>query len=132
MRKRILISAGCHKKLPMAPSDWSTGIIIYEHANYLGQNALVDKDISNLKDYKGPCVESSGSGASETTTNSWKNCVSSIRAAPGWKATLYVDTNFKGKSVEIAADASNMQLAAGDCDHGGFNDCIESVKISRR
>lgn len=127
-----LVLAGCEKELPVAPSDWATGIIIYEHANYLGEDALVDKDISNLKDYKGPCGETSGTGTSESTTYSWKNCISSIRVAPGWKATLYEDTNFKGKSVEIATDASNLQLVAGDCDHGGFNDCTESIRISRQ
>src|SRR5204863_2275889 len=62
----------------------------------------------------------------------WKNCISSIRVAAGWKATLYVDTNFRGKSVEISVDVSNLQLVPGDCDHGGFNDCIESIKIARQ
>jgi hypothetical protein len=117
----------------MAPSDWSTGIIIYEHANYLGESALVDKDISNLNDYKGPCMftTSNGQGGSDTTY-SWKNCVSSIRVASGWKATLYVDTNFHGKSVVISADVPNLQLLPGDCDHEGFNDCIESIRVSRQ
>jgi hypothetical protein len=52
--------------------------------------------------------------------------------ASGWKATLYVDTNYRGRSVEISSDASNLQLVAGDCDHGGFNDCIESIRIARQ
>lgn len=129
----MCLLAGCQHTLPNAPSDWSTGVIVYEHANYLGDSALVDKDIANLRDYKGPCEEStSGPNGTTDTTYSWKNCISSIRVASGWKATLYVDTNYRGRSVEISSDASNLQLVAGDCDHGGFNDCIESIRIARQ
>jgi hypothetical protein len=125
-------SVGCDRVLPTAPSDLSAGVIIYEHANYLGRSALVEKNLSNLDDYKGPCASSSSTDANgnSDTTYSWKNCVSSIRVASGWKATVYVDTNFKGKTAEITADASNLQLVMGDCDHGGFNDCIESIRVS--
>jgi hypothetical protein len=125
---------GCQKTLPTAPSDWSTGIIIYEHANYLGDSNLVDKNVSDLRSYKGPCPESdyNGSTGQSDTTYSWKNCISSIRVAAGWKATLYKDTNYDGKSVEITADVPNLQLVAGDCDHGGFNDCIESIRVARQ
>jgi hypothetical protein len=44
----VVVLAACQKSLPTAPSDWSTGIIIYEHANYLGKSALVDRDLANL------------------------------------------------------------------------------------
>jgi hypothetical protein len=52
--------------------------------------------------------------------------------SPGWKATLYKDRDFKGKVLEISADVSNLQLMPGDCDHGGFNDCIESIKVMQQ
>src|SRR6266540_1675093 len=128
-----LTLAGCDKMLPMAPSDWATGIIIYEHANYLGQSALVDKDISSLEDYKGPCSETStGANGTSDTSYFWKNCISSVRVAAGWKAIVYKDKNFKGASYEVLSDVSNLQLVPGDCDHGGFNDCIESIRVSRQ
>ena len=130
----VFASPGCQKTLPVSPSEWSSGIIIYEHANYLGESAFVEKDIANLDDYKGPCYTTStnsNTGISDTHYF-WKNCISSIRVASGWKATLYVDTNFRGKSVEISADVSNLQLVPGDCDHEGFNDCIESIKVARQ
>ncbi|MCM3878625.1 MAG: beta/gamma crystallin family protein [Vicinamibacterales bacterium] len=128
-----LSGLGCEDALPMAPSDWSRGVIVYEHANYLGESALVDKNISNLDDYKGPCMFTTSYGQGQSDTNyTWKNCISSIRVAAGWKATLYVETDFHGKSVEISSDVSNLQLVAGDCDHDGFNDCIESVRVSRQ
>jgi len=125
---------GCQKDLPTAPSDWSTGIIIYEHANFLGDSNLVDKNVSDLKSYKGPCVEtdSTGPNGQSSTTYSWKNCISSIRVATGWKATLYTNTGYGGKSVEITADVTNLQLVSGDCDHGGFNDCIESIRVAKQ
>jgi hypothetical protein len=130
----LIPSMGCQKKLPLSPSDWSSGIIIYEHANYLGESAFVEKDIANLDDYKGPCFTTSTNSSTNTSDTHyfWKNCISSIRVAAGWKATLYVDTNFRGKSVEISADVSNLQLLPGDCDHDGFNDCIESIKVARQ
>src|SRR5204862_4635867 len=89
----IMPSMGCQKTLPVSPSDWSSGVIIYEHANYLGESAFVDKDIANLDDYKGPCFTTStnSSTSASDTHYFWKNCISSIRVAAGWKATLYVD-----------------------------------------
>jgi hypothetical protein len=127
----VVVLAGCEKSLPTAPSDWSTGIIIYEHANYLGGSSLVDNDITNLNDYEGPCVETTSDGQGGSNTNhTWRNCISSIRVAlGGWKAIVYTDTNYKGKSYEVTSDISNLQLVAGDCDHDGFNDCIESIRI---
>jgi hypothetical protein len=127
----IVLFAACDKSLPTAPSDWSTGIIIYEHANYLGGSALIDKDITNLNDYKGPCVETTSDGQGGSDTNhTWRNCISSIRVAlGGWKAIVYTDTNYHGKSYEISADVPNLQLVPGDCSHDGFNDCIESIRI---
>jgi len=127
----LLLLLACDKSLPTAPSDWSTGIIIYEHANYLGQSALVDKDISNLDDYQGPCVETTTNADGSSDTNrTWKNCISSIRVAVGgWKAVVYKDTNYRSKSYEVTADVPNLQLVPGDCDHDGFNDCIESIRI---
>jgi predicted small secreted protein len=37
--------SGCGMTLPGAPSDLTTGIVVYEHANYLGQSAHITKDI---------------------------------------------------------------------------------------
>jgi hypothetical protein len=46
------------------------------------------------------------------------DCISSIRIAPGWQATIYQDDGFKGHSVETT-DLANLQLVAGSCDHDG-------------
>jgi hypothetical protein len=122
---------GCQKELPTVPSDSSAGIIIYEHANYLGDSNLVDQAVPDLKTYKGPCGETDDFNSSNTVY-SWKNCISSIRVAAGWKATLYTNTNYQGRSLELTADVANLQLVNGDCDHGGFNDCIESIRVAKQ
>jgi hypothetical protein len=112
--------------LPSAPSDLTTGIVIFEHANYLGRSAHVTTDIEDLRDYKeGPCETDSESGPD------WNDCISSVRIAPGWRATLYRNPDFKGESVEAASDLSNLQLEKGTCDHDGLNDCITSIRLHR-
>jgi hypothetical protein len=135
-RTGVLILAGafvaCQKTFPAAPSELSRGVVIYEHANYLGQTALLEQSAPNLNDYKGPCEQAAAPSAGplqNQPTFTWKNCVSSIRVAPGWKATIYTDTDFGGKSLEVSADVANLQLVSGACDHGGLNDCIESVRV---
>jgi hypothetical protein len=123
--------AACEQLLPTAPSELTTGIVVYEHANYLGQSAHVTKDIRDLKDFDaGPCVRSDtdASGAS-TTSREWNDCLSSVRLASGWRATVYRDPDFRGEALEIGADVSNLQLEKGSCDHGGFNDCITSIRL---
>jgi len=110
----------------------TTGVVIFEHANYLGQSAHVTMDIDDLKDTTdGPCVRSDGIGADTRTYLDWENCISSIRLAPGWRVTVYRDDDFKGQSLEVTADVANLQLSQGSCDHGGFNDCISSIRLQR-
>ena len=47
---------GCQDKLPTAPSELTTGVIIYEHANFIGESAHITADISDLEDVRGPCL----------------------------------------------------------------------------
>jgi hypothetical protein len=57
------------------------GTIIYEHAGFAGQSALLTGDADNLTAYKGPCEHytSSGDPYSGTYTYDWNDCISSIR-----------------------------------------------------
>jgi hypothetical protein len=117
--------SGCGMTLPGAPSDLTTGVVIYEHANYLGQSAHITKDIRDLKDVdRGPCKTEDGSN--------WNDCISSVRIAPETRATLYRDPNFRGESFEISVDIPNLQLEKGSCPHDGLNDCITSIRIGNR
>ena len=123
---------GCHESLPVGPSDLSNGIVVYEHSNYLGASAHITQDINDLKDFKGPCLEFEGGPYGGTTTDVWNDCISSIRVAPGWRATLYRDDDFKGDRLEITEDAPNLTMTSGRCDKGGFNDCVTSLHIIQR
>jgi hypothetical protein len=124
----------CQKSLPTAPSDLMTGITVYEHADYLGQSAHITQDIADLKDFKGPC-ERYGSGVvgapAPDLKQEWDDCISSIRVAPGWRATLYRDDDFNGDRLEVTGDIPNLQVVPGRCDKGGFNDCVTSIRVVR-
>jgi hypothetical protein len=114
--------SGCEMTLPSAPSDLTTGIVVYEHANYLGQSAHVTNDIKDLKSVdRGPCTTEDSSD--------WNDCISSVRIAPGTRATLYRDPNFKGESLELSGDIPNLQLATVSCPHYGLNDCVTAIRI---
>ena len=116
----------------MIPSDLMTGIAIYEHANFLGGSSQVVNDISDLKDFRGPCEHETSDPNGTTTYRDWNDCISSIRVAPGWRATVYRDTNFNVRSLEVLQDVPNLQLVAGSCSHDGLNDCISSIRVRRQ
>jgi hypothetical protein len=121
---------GCgEEELPMAPSNFSTGIIVYEHANFLGNSAHITSDMPDLRDFRGPCVhESDGS-----VDRDWNDCISSVRVAAGWRATLYRGPGYRDDSLDIVGDVSNLQLVAQhDCPRDGLNDCVSSVRLRRQ
>jgi len=51
-------SCGDNNRLPTAPTELTTGIVIYQHANFLGESAHITSDIENLESVRGPCVRS--------------------------------------------------------------------------
>ena len=112
-------------ELPMAPTPFTAGIILYEHANFLGNSAHLTGDTPDLRDFRGPCFE-----GDDASGRNWNDCVSSVRVAPGWRATLYRDPNYNDDSLTITEDVANLQLVREhDCDHEGLNDCISSVRV---
>jgi hypothetical protein len=125
----IALGAAAHgcspNELPMAPSPLTGGIILYEHANFLGNSAHLTADTPDLSDFRGPCLH-----GDDASSRDWNDCVSSVRVAPGWRATLYRDPNYKDDALEIAADVPNLQLVREhDCSRGGLNDCVSSVRV---
>lgn len=124
----VTSSYGCTpEELPMAPSALTDGIILYEHANFLGNSAHLTADIADLRDFQGPCLH-----GDDASSRDWNDCVSSVRVAPGWRAILYRDPDYHDDSLEITDDVSNLQLVRADCDRGGLNDCVSSVRVRRR
>jgi hypothetical protein len=51
--------------------------------------------------------------------------------APGWQALLYRDDDFDGDLLRVTQDVPNLTLSRGDCDKGGFNDCVTSIRLIR-
>ena len=121
---------GCTEtELPMAPSDFSTGIIVYEHANFLGNSAHMTSDMPDLRDFRGPCIHESDEGVNRD----WNDCISSVRVAPGWRATLYRAPNYRDDALDISGDVPNLQLVRQhDCPKDGLNDCVSSVRVRRQ
>ena len=125
-----MIASGCsNPELPMSPSSFTSGVILYEHANFLGNSAHITSDLRDLRDFTGPCVHDDGNG---NVIRDWNDCVSSVKVAPGWRATLYRGTNFGDDALEIVEDVANLQLVSGDCDHDGMNDCVSSVRVRQQ
>ena len=120
---------GCSpNELPMAPTPFDGGIILYEHANFLGNSAHLTADTPDLRDFRGPCLH-----GDDASSRDWNDCVSSVRVAPGWRATLYRDPDYHDDALEITQDVANLQLVRQhDCDQGGLNDCVSSVRVRRQ
>ena len=110
-----------------------TGVVIYQHANFLGESAHITSDIENLESVRGPCVRSdTDANGNTSSTDSWDDCASSIRVAPGWRATLYEDPKFKGWAADVGEEnVANYQLVRGPCSHDTFNDCASSIRVFR-
>ena len=117
---------GCSPtELPMAPTALTTGVILYEHANFLGNSAHLTADLPDLREFRGPCIQ-----GDDASSRNWNDCVSSVRVAPGWRATLYRAPNYGDDVLDIMEDVANLQLVREhDCDEGGLNDCVSSVRV---
>jgi len=129
-----VLAAGCQDKLPAAPGELATGIVIYEHANYGGGSAHIDRDLSDLQDYQGPCKHESCGGPYNTcsATYDWNDCISSIKVAPGWRATVYVDTGFHQDWLDVTADVADFGQVRGYCHDDTWNDCISSIRVRQQ
>jgi hypothetical protein len=129
-----LLADSCRdNRLPMAPSELTAGLVIYQHANFLGESAHVTSDIANLEEVRGPCVRTdTDANGNSSSTNSWDDCASSVRVAPGWRATLYEDRNYKGWAADVGEEnVANYQLVRGPCSRDTFNDCASSIRVFR-
>ena len=115
--------------LPTAPSELATGVVLYQHADFLGASAHVTSDVPDLMRFDGPCGYEDSDGERHYD---WNDCVSSLRVAPGWRATVYEHPNYRGESYNITTrDSGNLKLVPGTCSGGGLNDCVSSVRVLR-
>jgi hypothetical protein len=128
----LFLFPGCQGSLPAAPTALETGVVVYEHANFLGASAHITADIPDLREFKGPCIEVETSGSSSSTKEVWNDCISSLRVAPGWIATLYGDDGHRDDTIAVTEDVPNLQIVGHDCPKDGLNDCVSSIRVGRR
>jgi hypothetical protein len=119
------------KNLPTAPSVavLTSGVAIYEHADFAGDSALLTADLGDLGDFSGPCPSSDVTGGGRPD---WNDCISSLKVAPGWRVTVYRDANFSSDSFDATSDVPNLALVLGSCRGGGMNDCTTSIRVGRQ
>jgi hypothetical protein len=129
-----LLAARCQDELPAAPDVLVEGVTIYEHAGFSGDSALLTADVEDLRDFKGPCEHASYGGYYSTTTYTydWNDCLSSIKVAPGWRATVFLDPGFHDDSLDVTADVEDFSKVRGPCSRSTWNDCISAIRVRRQ
>jgi hypothetical protein len=120
-----LLLAACQQSLPTAPSELTSGIVVYEHVDYRGKSAHVTHNLADLEQTDGPCVIAGSSDAAQ----SWDDCISSVRVAPGWRAALYGDTDYRGLQLEATGDLPDLTHVPDGRD---LNDGVSSIRIFPR
>ncbi len=121
------VAAGCGSIPALGPTPAGEGIVIYVHADFAGPSQAMNVDVADLGKVQGSC-----SSGAEGETPTWADCVSSVKVMPGWSATLYRNANYRGESVTVTADTPNLKDLRGPCDQDSFNDCVSSIRVSRR
>jgi hypothetical protein len=121
-----LVLGACGGPEPLGPTPLDQGIVIYMHSGFRGTSQIVPSDTAKLRDVQGPC----GTDEDESS-RTWNDCISSVRVFPGWAATLYGDSDFRGATLEVTEDIVNLGALRGSCD-GSYDDCISSIRVYRR
>jgi hypothetical protein len=131
----IVLAPACQGELPAGPDELAAGIVIYENAGFEGGSAHLEGDVSDLRDFTGSCRHEHTECTvycNTTYTYDWNDCISSIKVAPGWRATVYVDTGFHEDWLDVTADVSDLGQVRGYCNHDTWNDCISSIRVRRQ
>ena len=122
------LMSACDRDSPTRPS-LTGGVTLYEHPDYRGASYMLTHDDANLDTERGPCRATTNPAAGR----SWDECVSAISVAEGWRAVVFEDDNYSGRSRTFTANVANLRGEMGgpdSCD-GGWNDCISSLRVSR-
>lgn len=126
----FVLCVSCRSDLPLAPSDLTAGIVIYDFQDFQGQSAHITEDISNLDDVNGPCRRRVDDGGTQPV---WGDCISSVRIAPGWEAHLYEDDDFQGWDQVVLDDISDLGEVLGPChSDNNMDNCASSIRVLRR
>ena len=119
--------------LPTEPSELVQGIVVYEHANFQGRSAHITRNMNDLASWDGPCEHTSSDADGVSTTDfDWNDCISSVRVAPGWEASLFRDEDYEDDSIVVTCDIADLELVGHDCREGGLNDCVTSIQVRQQ
>jgi hypothetical protein len=129
----LLACSACMADLPTAPDELTSGIVVYQYANYGGESAQITSDISDLSHFRGPCEHTGYSDPEEGDSYyyDWEDCISSVRVAPGWRATLFRDSGYDSDSLQITADIPNLKRVHGHRSKDGMGDCLSSIRVRK-
>ena len=111
---------------PVQPAP-TAGVTVYQHDNYGGQQRNFVHDQESFFELVGPC-----GGIDPNAPRTWGNCVTSIKIAEGWEATVYERDDYGGQSLPIVADIPDLRLVGGPCRGGDWNDCITSIRVKEK
>ena len=130
----VVIASACETELPAGPDQLSEGIIVYEHAGFAGKSAYLRNDETDLAGFTGPCEHSHSNypNPGYYYTYDWNDCISSIKVAPGWRATVYVDAGFHEDWLDVTEDVPDLGQVRGYCAKDTWNDCISSIRVRRQ
>jgi len=120
------LPCACGGPDPLGPTALDQGVIVFMHSGFRGTSQQVGIDVSDLTKVQGPC----GTDENESS-RTWNDCISSVRLLPGWSATLYGDSNFRGAAIEVTEDIADLASRAGSCS-GSYDDCISSIRVYKR
>ena len=112
---------------PSGPSNPTTGIVVYDGANFTGLSGHIERDVADLSQYgNGPCRHSV---SEDDYSYDWNDCISSIRVSPGTRAIIYVHPNFKGWGVTIDTDVRSLEFVLGPCRRNSVDECVSSIRV---
>ena len=112
------------EETPVQPSP-TEGVTVYQHSNFRGDHRNFVNDFNNFADLVGPC------GAIDSQSTTWNNCVSSIKIAEGWEATIFERDDYGGESLKVTSEVAHLTRVGGPCGDD-WNDCISSIRVQQK
>jgi hypothetical protein len=95
---------------------------MYEDPRFKRAFIVLTADVPDVDDLEDGCP------VGWANTLNWDHCVSSIRVAPGWTATIYEHRRYGGASLTIKSDVEDLDDLGGPCGDD-WDDCISSLRV---
>ena len=123
----LFLSACGSSPTAPSPADSGDGITIYADPRFRGESHVLLTDVEDLDDLVAGCWKG---GTFDLHVN-FDDCISSIRIPPDRQVTVYEDPHYRGDSVTFTSDIADLDDVRGPCG-GDWDDCISSIRVSRR